>query len=74
MIAEKITGALAVLGDLAGRVTPEVWEVLHCALRELRDAADQAGVLEGRVTADTLNCRIAQDAAEAEGAKGIAHV
>jgi hypothetical protein len=73
MIAEKITGALAALGDLAGRVTPEVWEVLHCALRELRDAADQTKALEDRVTAETLNCGIAQNAEDAEGAKGIAH-
>ena len=48
MIAEKITSCVAKLGDLAGKVSPEVRETLSCVRRELRDAAEQAEAMEGR--------------------------
>ncbi|MDR2055633.1 MAG: hypothetical protein LBQ10_07185 [Desulfovibrio sp.] len=48
MIAEKINSVVAVLGDLGGHVPSEVWHILSCARKELRDAAEQAKEMEAR--------------------------
>jgi hypothetical protein len=68
MISEKITGACAALGELAGQVTPEVWDTLHCVRRELVDAADQAAAVEECLTMDMINdFATKHKAASAEG-------
>jgi hypothetical protein len=71
MIAEKITGAVAALGDLAGKVTPDVWETLSGVQRVLRGAADQTEAMEEHITMDMLNDFVAKH--EAEKAGEIAH-
>jgi hypothetical protein len=71
MIAEKINSAAAALGELAGKVTPEVWETLSGVRRVLFGAAEQTEAMEEHITMDMLNGFIAKH--EAEKAGGIAH-
>jgi len=54
MISEKIKGAIVAINGLAGKVPTEAWEILSCAQRELKDAADQARRIENRVTLTDL--------------------
>jgi hypothetical protein len=72
MIAEKITSAVAALGELAGKVTPEAWETVSAARRVLRGAADQVEAVEEHITMDMLNDFSAMH--EAQKVKGVAHV
>lgn len=51
MIAEKILSVAAVLDSLMGSVAPLARDTLASARRELADAAEQAGNLEGSLTA-----------------------
>jgi len=46
MLKAKIENVAARLGELAGRVDEETWDVLRNARAELKDAAEQAGNLE----------------------------
>jgi LmbE family N-acetylglucosaminyl deacetylase len=46
MISEKVMSVAVTLGVLAGQVSPDVWDTLACARRELLDAAAQALALE----------------------------
>ena len=70
MIAEKIYSVVAAIGDLAGKVPNDAWEVLSCARRELRDAAEQAATMESDTPVDVLNGRHAQGCIADGGANG----
>jgi hypothetical protein len=70
MIAEKITGSVAALGELAGRVTPDVWETLSGVRRVLCDAADQTEAMEEHITMDMLQDFVTMHKAEKEAARG----
>lgn len=50
MISKKIDGVIIAMNDLAGQVSTEVWEIISCAQRELRDASEQASHLEQTIT------------------------
>ena len=54
MIAEKVITVIAALGECAGRVSPEVWEILSSSRRTLRDAAEQAEALESNLTNELI--------------------
>ena len=54
MIPEKITNAVAMLGEVPGRIPPDAWDVVNCARRELLDAAQQAEAGESCLTNEMI--------------------
>ena len=54
MIAEKITNAVAMLGECAGRVPPDVWDIVSNSRRVLLDAAEQAEAMESCLTNEMI--------------------
>ena len=54
MIPEKITDAAAMLGELAGRVPPDAWDIVSNTRRVLLDAAEQAEAMESCLTNEMI--------------------
>jgi hypothetical protein len=67
MIAGKIQSVIGTLSGLGNQVSEDEWQVLSCAMSELRDAAALAEELENCLSLDFVNAFAAKQKEAANG-------